>query len=203
VRESGCSGVGDTCTASRRRELHEPFRVRPGQEGLVCSCRCVRPVHTGGGGGGSLQRVCLHVASRSRLALFDPVGPVSFVTVRRRWCLQGRGGMWWWAASMVEHDGAFGAGLRGSEEIPCRLSWHRRGDARGRHASYLPEGRWVKPSSLGPARNGETLGSIQAAASSSWHPFLEMLLGTRCFRVIGAWWKYPEGATAARYLRFH
>jgi hypothetical protein len=51
-----------------------------------------------------------------------PLGLVSFATVRRRWCLQGCGGASWWAASMVEHDGVSGAGLRGSGEISVGLA---------------------------------------------------------------------------------
>jgi hypothetical protein len=40
---------------------------------------------------------------------------------------------------------------------------------------------------------GETLGSVQAATSSSSHPFLKVLLGMRRFEVLGVWWEFSEG----------
>jgi hypothetical protein len=68
-----------------------------------------------------------------------PAGRVLISMVRRRWCWQNRGGARWWAASLVEHDEASGVGFggRGVRRNPWRLSFHRRGDVRGRRLSFL------------------------------------------------------------------
>ena len=49
---------------------------------------------------------------------------------------------------------------------------------------------------------GETLGPVRAAASSSSRSFLKVLLGMRWSEVIGVWWKSSEGATVADHHRF-
>jgi hypothetical protein len=54
--------------------------------------------------------------------LLGPAGFGSLLAVRRRWCPYGRGGASCWAVCLVEHDGASGAGLRGSGEISVGLA---------------------------------------------------------------------------------
>ena len=52
-------------------------------------------------------------------------------------------------------------------------------------------------------RIGETLGSVRAAASSSSLSFLEVLLDTGRFRVLGSWWEFVgEDAAVASHFRF-
>jgi hypothetical protein len=53
---------------------------------------------------------------------------------------------------MVEHNVVSGAGLRGSGEISIGLA--DAGAVAYVGATYLPEGRWVKPSYLAPVRTG-------------------------------------------------
>ena len=75
-------------------------------------------------------------------------------------------------------DGALrsvrGRGFLGVGRNPCRLVRHRRGDACGCHPSFL-KGVGV-PLSTPLCVPGETLGLVRAAASSSSHPFLKVLL---------------------------
>jgi hypothetical protein len=120
-----------TTEASRAR------RARPGQRGLVCPCSCVWFVTIAGGGGYALLRGCY--AGSPQLGL-PPLGFVSlrqWATVRRRWWLRDCGGTSWWAVRLAELGGVSGAmGLWGREKS-LSDGRHRRGDARGRHHSFL------------------------------------------------------------------
>jgi hypothetical protein len=60
-------------------------------------------------------------------------------------------------------------------------------------AAFLPEGHRVYPFPTPLCVPGETLGLVRATASSSSLSFLKVLLGTRCFDVLGAWWEFSVG----------
>jgi hypothetical protein len=60
-------------------------------------------------------------------------------------------------------------------------------------AAFLPEGHRVYPFPTPLCVLGETLGLVRATASSSSLSFLKVLLGTRCFDVLGAWWEFSGG----------
>ena len=69
-------------------------------------------------------------------------------------------------------------------------------------AINLLEGRreYLSPASLRVP--GEILGFVRAAASSSSHSFLKVLLGSRRLDGIGAWWMFPVGAAVAGCFSF-
>jgi hypothetical protein len=54
-------------------------------------------------------------------------------------------------------------------------------------AAFFPEGHRVYPFPTPLCVPGETLGLVRATTSSSSLSFLKVLLGTRCFDVLGAW----------------
>jgi hypothetical protein len=89
-----------------------------------------------------------------------------------------------WAVSLVEHNGAKVARVKRNL---CRAGRHRRGDARGPWVpTFLPEGCWVKPSSLVHVR---TVGYPRTTPGSSVVvPFL--LEGV-------AWYMTFQSATSA------
>jgi hypothetical protein len=62
-----------------------------------------------------------------------------------------------------------------------------------RVSPFLPEGRRVHLFPTPRSVPGETLGLVRAAASWSSLSFLEVLLGTRRFIVLGEWWEFSEG----------
>ena len=68
--------------------------------------------------------------------------------------------------------------------------------------AILLEGRRVYPFPTPLRVPGEILGSVWAAASSSSHSFLKVVLGARQSGGTGAWWNSPEGAAVADHLRF-
>jgi hypothetical protein len=89
----------------------------------------------------------------------------------------------------------------GSREtlVGCR---HRRSDVHVRRHSFLKGIGCTIPTPL--YIPGETLGTLRAAASSSSHPFLKVLLGIYAeLDVLRAWWNSPKGAAIADHLRFH
>ena len=53
-----------------------------------------------------------------------------------------------------------------------------------------------------PCVPGETLELVQEATASSSFPSLKVLLGTQCFRVLGAWWDFSGGRSGFGLLRF-
>jgi hypothetical protein len=58
-------------------------------------------------------------------------------------------------------------------------------------AAFLPEGHRVYPFPT-------PLGLVRAVAASSLFSFLKLLLGTRCFDVLGAWWEFSRGRSGGR-----
>jgi hypothetical protein len=69
-------------------------------------------------------------------------------------------------------------------------------------AAFLPERHRVYPFPTPLCVPGETLGLVRAAAASSSFSFLKVLLGTRCFDVLGAWWEFSEGRSGGRRVIF-
>jgi hypothetical protein len=92
----------------------------------------------------------------------------------------------------VGHYGSSGVVVfLGLGEIPIGLSNIDAVTPAG--VAFLPEGHQVYPFPTPLCVPGETLGLVRTAASSSSLSFLKVLLGTRCFDVLGAWWEFSRG----------
>jgi hypothetical protein len=99
------------------------------------------------------------------------------------------GGACWWAACWVGHYGSSGVVVFwGLGEISVGLFDIDAVTPVG--AAFFPEGHRVYPFPTPLCVLGETLGLVLAAAASLSFSFLKVLLGTRCFDVLGAWWEF-------------
>ena len=111
---------------------------------------------------------------------------------------QGGGRLAWWSRRLV--GWSWVVGLRGRAKS---LSGPPGTDAvTPAGAINLLEGRreYLSPASLRVP--GEILGFVRAVASSSSHPFVKVMLGTRQPGGFGAWWLSSVGATVAGCRNF-
>lgn len=98
----------------------------------------------------------------------------------------GRGRACRWAASWVG-----GGGVLGSGEIPIGLAGSDAGPP------FLPGGPRMYPFPTALRLPEETLGYVRAVVPSSSLSLLKVMLGTRCFVVLGARWDFSGGPAAS------
>jgi hypothetical protein len=164
--------------AAWRRGLYGPVLGPAGPAGSGMPLLPRPDGYRDSGGGSSLPRGCGAAIPGPCRPSFS-VHEVScwFIVRWRGWC-QGRGGACWWLALMEGRLRILRvAVLWGSGEILVglpTLTWWRL-----RVSSFLLEERRMYTLFTIPRVPGETLGHVRAAAASSSHSFLKVLLGTR------------------------